>query len=342
MKTRNILTSLVLSAMLGVISFSCYAMEQEEDVPSVVMHAATASNPDDKDGNNALVTAIAPSLEPHLDWRGRQIEEGEVQSLTEGIYNGTLHSLNLNRANMEMYVARSLLFTLDSYSTRSNLVTLDISNNKIHISAFEMLASFLQQNRSLQELRVANTFKDFEFSGLSEVEVISKGLINSTLTKIDLRNNDITNKGAHALELAIMRNRIIREVDIRGNKVNRDIEASVRKDWSNLQEDEEGERYDAMRNQLLSRVNNPDDGQGELMRDLLRNGFSEELLVYIIQYRHFSSCFVEELLSPLQSGEIASRAFLSYIFWGQEFDDPRLVIIDPWHVYEFERLMNLD
>ncbi|XP_015359517.1 leucine-rich repeat-containing protein 45 isoform X1 [Marmota marmota marmota] len=94
---------------------------------------------------------------------------------------------------------------------------LDLKGNNLRAAGAEALGKLLRQNQSIQSLTL-------EWNNLGTWEdafaTFCGGLAaNSTLQQLDLRNNQISHKGAEELALALKGNAILQQLDLRWNNV---------------------------------------------------------------------------------------------------------------------------
>ncbi|XP_061563783.1 leucine-rich repeat-containing protein 45 [Cololabis saira] len=95
--------------------------------------------------------------------------------------------------------------------------TLNLKGNNLRSGGAEVLGKLLSRNRTLQRLLL-------EWNGLGVLEetfsLLCDGLAcNSVLTRLDLRNNQVSHQGAVELGLALRRNTALQELDLRWNNV---------------------------------------------------------------------------------------------------------------------------
>ncbi|XP_004639523.2 leucine-rich repeat-containing protein 45 [Octodon degus] len=94
---------------------------------------------------------------------------------------------------------------------------LDLKGNNLRAEGAEALGKFLRQNQSIQSLTL-------EWNNLGTWEeaftTFCRGLaVNSTLRHLDLRNNQISHKGAEELALALQGNTTLQQLDLRWNNI---------------------------------------------------------------------------------------------------------------------------
>ncbi|XP_006145675.1 leucine-rich repeat-containing protein 45 isoform X1 [Tupaia chinensis] len=106
---------------------------------------------------------------------------------------------------------------LHGLCANSVLRLLDLKGNNLRAVGAEALGKLLRQNRAIQSLTL-------EWNSLGTWEeafaTFCGGLAaNSTLQQLDLRNNQISHKGAEALALALKGNAALQQLDLRWNNV---------------------------------------------------------------------------------------------------------------------------
>ncbi|XP_053309142.1 leucine-rich repeat-containing protein 45 [Spea bombifrons] len=106
---------------------------------------------------------------------------------------------------------------LQGLRTNSLIKHLDLKGNNLRAQGAEALGKLLTANTSLTSLTL-------QWNNLGMLEdafsLFCDGLaVNQTLQKLDLRNNQISPKGAEELSMALKRNHTLQELDLRWNNI---------------------------------------------------------------------------------------------------------------------------
>ncbi|XP_008826531.1 leucine-rich repeat-containing protein 45 isoform X1 [Nannospalax galili] len=94
---------------------------------------------------------------------------------------------------------------------------LDVKGNNLRAAGAEALGKLLRQNRSIQSLTLEwNNIGAWEDAFATFCGALAA---NSTLQQLDLRNNQISHKGAEELALALKGNTSLQQLDLRWNNI---------------------------------------------------------------------------------------------------------------------------
>uniref|UniRef100_A0A8C3YPU6 Leucine rich repeat containing 45 n=1 Tax=Catagonus wagneri TaxID=51154 RepID=A0A8C3YPU6_9CETA len=94
---------------------------------------------------------------------------------------------------------------------------LDLKGNNLRAAGAEALGKLLQQNKSIQSLTLEwNNLGTWEAAFATFCGALAA---NSTLRQLDLRNNQISHKGAEELALALRSNAGLQQLDLRWNHI---------------------------------------------------------------------------------------------------------------------------
>ncbi|XP_059936627.1 leucine-rich repeat-containing protein 45 isoform X3 [Mesoplodon densirostris] len=94
---------------------------------------------------------------------------------------------------------------------------LDLKGNNLRASGAEALAKLLRQNKSIQSLTLEwNSLGTWEEAFAAFCGALAA---NGALRQLDLRNNQITHKGAEELALALKSNTSLQQLDLRWNHI---------------------------------------------------------------------------------------------------------------------------
>ncbi|KAM3585526.1 uncharacterized protein V6R79_019691 [Siganus canaliculatus] len=145
----------------------------------------------------ALALVLPSSSLKKLDLSNNNMEEIGVMSLLYALQNqdSTLESLRLSSCNLSERDCEVLSLVLSS----SNLTELDMSNNDLNDSGVKLLSAGLQSPYPvLETLRLSGC-------NLSErsCEALSSVLSSSSLTELDLSNNDLKDSGVKLLSAGL-------------------------------------------------------------------------------------------------------------------------------------------
>lgn len=106
---------------------------------------------------------------------------------------------------------------LHGLCTNSVVKSLDLKGNNLRAVGAEALGKLLRQNKSIKSLTLEwNNLGIWEES----FALFCEGLgANSTLQRLDLRNNEINHQGAGELSMALKKNSSLQELDLRWNNI---------------------------------------------------------------------------------------------------------------------------
>lgn len=94
---------------------------------------------------------------------------------------------------------------------------LDLKGNNLRAAGAEALGKLLRQNKSIQSLTLEwNSLGPWEDAFATFCGALAA---NSTLRQLDLRNNQISHKGAEELALALRSNASLQQLDLRWNHI---------------------------------------------------------------------------------------------------------------------------
>ena len=170
-------------------------------------------------GNNNLRSSIVTivkcldkiSFLEVLDLRNNQIPEEAVETIASVVlHNPRLKELYLNDNNLgigTVKVAKSLQHI-------TTLKTLSLSSNNIPHEASEELALVIESNKQLEKLWLNDNYLHYS------ANVILNSLATiTTLTMLDLNNNQIPQEAGEALASVIMHNTILEELYLHSNNL---------------------------------------------------------------------------------------------------------------------------
>ncbi|KAI5617649.1 leucine-rich repeat-containing protein 45 [Silurus asotus] len=150
-----------------------------------------------------------------LDLSGQSLTVESCSMLGKSLQNNTLFTeLILSDC---MLSEEGIKLFLKGLCFNTTVKLLDLKGNNLRGAGAEALGKLLMRNKTLQRLVLEWNAIGMWEEGFS---VFCEGLAsNSSLTQLDLRNNQINHQGAAEIALALKRNSILRELDLRWNNI---------------------------------------------------------------------------------------------------------------------------
>lgn len=109
------------------------------------------------------------------------------------------------------------ILLLQGLCANTVLQFLDLKGNNLRAAGAEALGRLLRQNKSIQSLTLEwNNLGTWEDAFAAFCGALAA---NSTLRQLDLRNNQISHKGAEELALALKSNASLQQLDLRWNNI---------------------------------------------------------------------------------------------------------------------------
>lgn len=114
-----------------------------------------------------------------------------------------------------LHTGSTLLF--QGLCANTTVQRLDLKGNNLRATGAEALGRLLRQNKSIQSLTLEwNNLGTWEDAFATFCEGLA---VNTTLQQLDLRNNQISHKGAEGLALALQGNTTLQQLDLRWNNI---------------------------------------------------------------------------------------------------------------------------
>ncbi|XP_013361498.1 PREDICTED: leucine-rich repeat-containing protein 45 isoform X2 [Chinchilla lanigera] len=163
----------------------------------------------------AVLRQLHQPQQGRLDLAGHSLTVDTCRALGKLLQNQTVWTeLVLSDCMLSEEGATMLLQGL---SANTVMRLLDLKGNNLRAAGAEALGKLLRQNQSIQSLTL-------EWNNLGTWEeaftTFCRGLAaNSTLRQLDLRNNQISHKGAEELALALQGNATLQQLDLRWNNI---------------------------------------------------------------------------------------------------------------------------
>ncbi|KAM9462802.1 leucine-rich repeat-containing protein 45 [Clarias gariepinus] len=150
-----------------------------------------------------------------LDLNGQSLTVESCSMLGKTLQNDTLFTEFILSDCMLSEEGIKLL--LKGLCSNTTVKLLDLKGNNLRGAGAEALGKMLVRNKTLQRLVLEWNALGMWEEGFS---VFCEGLAsNSSLIRLDLRNNQINHQGAVEIALALKRNSVLRELDLRWNNI---------------------------------------------------------------------------------------------------------------------------
>ncbi|XP_063098280.1 leucine-rich repeat-containing protein 45 isoform X4 [Cavia porcellus] len=163
----------------------------------------------------AVLRQLQQPLQGRLDLTGQSLTVDTCWALGKLLQNQTVWTeLILSDC---MLSEEGLTMVLQGLCANTVMRLVDLKGNNLRAAGAEALGKLLRQNQSIQSLTL-------EWNNLGTWEdafaTFCRGLAaNSALQQLDLRNNQISHKGAEELALALRGNTTLQHLDLRWNNI---------------------------------------------------------------------------------------------------------------------------
>ncbi|XP_074519134.1 leucine-rich repeat-containing protein 45 [Halichoeres trimaculatus] len=186
-----------------------------EDFRRTYLHLCKEAGVDPQESVVAQLQESRGTQSSKLDLSGQSLSSETCSVLARALQDdAVITEVALSDCMLSEEGAKVLLSGLFGNTT---VKVLDLKGNNLRSKGAEVLGKLLARNKTLRRLVL-------EWNALGVWEeafsLFCEGLgSNSTLTQLDLRNNQINHKGASELALALKRNNTIEVLDLRWNNI---------------------------------------------------------------------------------------------------------------------------